>query len=49
MNDPTPAWPAGTHLRAATPVDVDALQQFVAALSMRTRVQRFVAPLPGLP
>lgn len=49
MNHPAPSWPAGTRLRAATPADVDALQHFVAALSTRTRVQRFFAPLPGLP
>ena len=49
MNESTRAWPADMQLRAATPADVEALQHFVAALSTRTRVQRFFAPLPGLP
>ena len=49
MNDASEPWPADTRLRTATAADVDALQQFVAALSMRTRVQRFFAPLRGLP
>jgi len=49
MDDPTESWPAGTRLRAATPADIDALQQFVARLSISTRVQRSFAPLRELP
>jgi acetyltransferase len=36
-------------LRPAEPADLEALQDFVAALSVATRVQRFFIPLRGLP
>jgi len=49
MSDASESWSVETRLRTATAADVDALQQFVAALSTRTRVQRFFAPLRGLP
>jgi len=42
-------WPAGMRLRAAVPTDIDAVQRFIAALSLRSRVQRFFAPLRELP
>jgi acetyltransferase len=48
MKDPDD-WPAGVRLRAALPSDIDAVQRFVAALSLRSRVQRFFAPLRELP
>lgn len=44
-HDAAPTW----SLRCAGAGDVDALQRFVAALSLRTRVQRFFAPLRELP
>lgn len=40
---------AGWQVRAARPQDVDALQAFIGALSLRSRVQRFFAPLRQLP
>lgn len=43
--DAAPPW----RLRRAGADDIDALQRFVAALSLRTRVQRFFAPLRELP
>jgi acetyltransferase len=37
------------RLRTARPDDLDALDVFVAQLSLTSRVQRFFAPLPRLP